>query len=79
MATNRQKKYSVYFKDEQLAKDLQGIAMLYGVSYSDIVQEALKKYIAGLPDDDLECARRFAQERLERQQAREASPIATPF
>ena len=78
MATNRQRKYSVYFKDEQQAKDLQALAAFYEVSCTDIVHEALAAFMNSR-QDDLERARKQAAERSEYKQAREASPIATPF
>ena len=69
------RKYSLYFKSEELRSDLEAIAAFYEVSYTQIMTCALEHYLKSIPDD-LEVAREQQQARRERKAAMQAEQEA---
>lgn len=71
--TSYKRKYSLYFRNEQLQSDMEAMAAYYKVSFSALIQEALTEYMSGRKED-LDIARRQEQERLDGIHARNAQP-----
>lgn len=67
MADKKTNKVSIYFKDNELRRDTELLALYDGVSITEIFTRALQAYVAGRTSD-IDFMRGQEQERLNRRQ-----------
>lgn len=67
MADKKTNKVSIYFKDAELRRDIELLALYDGVSLTEIFSRALQAYVAGRTED-IDFMRGQEQERLNRRQ-----------
>ena len=67
MADKKTNKVSIYFKDAELRRDIELLALYDGVSLTEIFTRALQAYVAGRTGD-IDFMRGQEQERLNRRQ-----------
>lgn len=68
MADKKTNKVSIYFKDAELRRDIELLALYDGVSLTEIFARALQAYVAGRTGD-IDFMRGQEQERLNRRQS----------